>query len=120
MTMAHSNKKMRSYRSMPRGGGNIFLTARSLSKTEFLMEPHKFLPPCMSENMAGCVRHYSSQLVIVLFLSFCILAQNIYDHKFIELFCLKIESQRCDGSQEAREKDKRHVNEGSTKDTGIY
>ena len=48
-------------------------------KTEFSMGRHKFLPPCMSENIAGCVRHYSSQLVTVLFLSFCILAQNIYD-----------------------------------------
>ena len=70
-------QKTRSYRS--KLGGDIFWTAISLSKTEFLMERHKFLPPCMSENIAGCVRHNSSQLVGVLFLSFCILAQIIYD-----------------------------------------
>ena len=82
MTMAHSNKKIDPI-DLSWGGGNIFWTARSLSKTEFLMERHKFLPPCMSENIAGCVRNYSSQLVRVLFLSFCILVREVSSYHHI-------------------------------------
>ena len=54
------------------------------------MEGLTLLPPCKPENIAGCVRHYSSQLVRVLFLSLCILARNIYDHAF----CLKMGNHR--------------------------
>ena len=81
MTMAHSNKKIISYRSKLRGGH--ILNGQIIVKNGIIEEQNKFMAPCMSENFAGCVRHYSSQLVRVLFLRFRILAQNIYEHALL-------------------------------------
>ena len=92
--------------------------ARLLSKNEILMEGITFLPPCKPENIVGCERHCSSQLVRVLFLSLCILARNIYDHAF----CLKMGNHRIRwylGSQGEGQKSL-DVNAGSAKDNRIY
>ena len=81
------------------------------------MEELTFLPPCKPEHIAGCVRHYSSQLDRVLFFSLCILARNIYDHAF----CLKMGNHRIRwylGSQGKGQKSL-DVNAWSSKDNGI-